>query len=157
MKRNEALVPLSHDHHQGLIIAQLMSKNAPVYSTLPNTPGERRTYVVEKFRSELKPHFENEENLLFPFVKGFSSKLDLLIEDILEEHVVLEGNFERLAIAEDFIDLMHETGVLLNNHIRTEERELFELIQNFVPEEILAKLNGTIPAAGGRCDIRLQV
>jgi hypothetical protein len=36
MRRNKSLVPLSHDHFHGLIIAQLIKKGAPPYNVFPD-------------------------------------------------------------------------------------------------------------------------
>jgi len=37
IKRDKALHILSHDHHHGLILAQLIKKGSPQYKNLPNT------------------------------------------------------------------------------------------------------------------------
>ena len=41
MKRHKALIPLSHDHHLLLLLAQLIKKNAPDYKGLPKDLKEK--------------------------------------------------------------------------------------------------------------------
>jgi len=47
-------------------------------------------------------------------------------------------------------DLLGEIGALLEAHIRLEERELFRLIQELVPNDELEAL----PLGGGACPVR---
>ena len=45
MKREEALAPLSREHHSTLILAQLLKKDAPVYHQLPAEPWDKAKYA----------------------------------------------------------------------------------------------------------------
>ncbi len=69
MKRHPALYPLSHDHHQGLILAQQLKKGAPQYKGMPSTLEEKKNYTISFYNNELKKHFYDEEKILFPLCK----------------------------------------------------------------------------------------
>ncbi|GJQ61242.1 MAG: hypothetical protein SCALA702_02950 [Melioribacteraceae bacterium] len=153
MRRDSALIPLSHDHHQGLILAQMMRKNAPVYTSLPNDLDGKVKHALKAYKEELVPHFENEEKILFPAVNGISEKLDKLIEVILTEHTLLHEIFNKLEINKN-PDILDRAGEVLEQHIRLEERELFQLIQEVVPKKILESLEGKIDTVKKDCDLR---
>lgn len=152
MRRVSALIPLSHDHHQGLILAQMMCKNAPVYTSLPNDVEGKIKHALRAYSEELVPHFENEEKILFPAVKGISEKLDKLMEVILTEHKLLHEIFRKLDTNRS-PDVLDQAGEVLEQHIRLEERELFQLIQEVVPEEILRRLDGAVEPVNKGCRI----
>ena len=144
MKRNASLVPLSIDHHHGLILAALIKKDAPKYEKLPQSLDGKVDYTLKAWENELIIHFKNEEDILFPAVKGKSNELDSTIEELLEEHVKIEGLVNSLKTGSDKKAILDELGNILEGHIRKEERILFEEIQKLFPEEELAKLIGAI-------------
>ena len=76
MKRHKALIPLSHDHHHGLLLAQLIKKNAPDYKGLPKDLNGKIKYTIDIYNSSLKQHFDDEEKILFPAVTGKDALLD---------------------------------------------------------------------------------
>lgn len=67
MKRHKCLVALSHDHHHGLMLAQLIKKGAPEYKDLPKDLYSKIKYTKNSWENELKLHFENEEKNTIPF------------------------------------------------------------------------------------------
>lgn len=144
MKRHESIIPLSHDHHHGLILAQLLKPGAPEYKGLPNDSDGKSEYAINAWQTELKVHFRNEEEILFPSVKERNDKLDQLIKEILEEHKALETLFTELELKKGNEKILNEIGYKLEAHIRKEEREVFNLIQQIIPEDELNKLNGMI-------------
>jgi len=144
MKRNKNLVLLSHDHYNGLTLANLIKKDAPVFSRLPNDlPGKLR-YTLEKYDTDLEQHFIEEEEILFPAVEGRDAETDDLIEEILEEHCLMRDIIFNLRYGievEANLDLMGRT---LENHIRKEERILFKRIEEVLTEEELIRLGSRI-------------
>ena len=60
MKRHPALVPLSHDHHQVLFIAQRLRR------ATPENAGEIAAAFLAMWESDEKQHFRLEEELLLP-------------------------------------------------------------------------------------------
>jgi iron-sulfur cluster repair protein YtfE (RIC family) len=140
MKRHPALHPLSHDHHQGLILAQQLKKDAPQYKGMPSTLEGKKEYTLSFYKNELAKHFENEEKTLFPFVKNKNKDIDKLIIEIISEHRKMESLIYELEKTNQLENVLDELGWLLEKHIRKEERELFVEIENILSEEELASI-----------------
>ena len=137
MKRHPALIPLSQDHHQGLLLAQLIKKDAPDYNGLPKDLIGKMNYAKEVYTNDLVQHFKDEEELVFPFLKGKNKEVDKLISEILNEHILLKQKILSLDKNSDLINQLDEIGILLDEHIRKEERILFEKAQVLLNEEEL--------------------
>ncbi|MBT8386178.1 MAG: hemerythrin domain-containing protein [Ignavibacteria bacterium] len=140
IKRHKALAPLSRDHHRGLILSQLIKKDAPEYKDLPKTTSEKVEYTISFYKSELVKHFTNEEEILYHAVKNKSNEIDVLFEEIISEHKKIQQLVVQLESGENKSDILNKLGVLLELHIRKEERSLFEKIQNLLSEEELMQL-----------------
>ena len=128
MKRHPSLIPLSQDHQKGLLLAQLLKKNAPEYKGLPKDPIGKMNYAKEIYNNELDQHFKEEEEFVFPYLKGRSNEIDELVSEILSEHKILKKSILSLKEGISLIDKMDKIGYLLESHIRKEERDLFEKI-----------------------------
>ena len=128
MKRHPSLIPLSQDHQKGLLLAQLLKKNAPEYKGLPKDPIGKMNYAKEVYNNELDQHFKEEEEFVFPYLKGRSNEIDELVSEILSEHKILKKSILSLKEGISLIDKMDKIGYLLESHIRKEERDLFEKI-----------------------------
>jgi hemerythrin-like domain-containing protein len=137
MKRHPALHTLSHDHHQGLILAQQLKKGAPQYKGMPSTLEDKKDYTISFYKNELKKHFEDEEKILFPFVKNKNEDVDKLIVEIIFEHRKMESLIVELSKADQPENVLNELGWLLEKHIRKEERELFVEIEKVLSEDEL--------------------
>lgn len=154
MKRHEALIPLSHDHHHGLILAQLIKQGAPVYKGLPKKISDKVDFTIRFYKDELAKHFDNEEKILFPVVKGKNYDLDNLVKEIVVEHRLLKKLIHSLNVKKEPGKILNKIGILLEEHIRKEERILFEKIQAVLNETELNNLNGKIKAVKpDECDI----
>ena len=139
MKRHPALVPLSHDHRHLLFLCQQMKIDSPQYEGFPlDLPGKLR-YISGQMNRLLIPHFEKEENNLFKPLAGLNKELDDLFLSLTEEHVVIIRKFKELINVSTF-ELVEEAGTLLEKHIRKEERVLFELIQERIPQKVLENI-----------------
>ncbi len=140
MTRHEQLAHLSREHHQFLIVAQLLKKGAPEYARLPKTVPGKLGYAMEHYESVIKPHIEREEAILFPAVAGIDPTIDQLIYELQDDHVEIETGFQRLEADANVLLAMDSLGHLLDEHVRKEERQFFELLQKKCPE-ILEKLD----------------
>lgn len=135
MKRHPALIPFSHDHHHALVEARRLKKAAS------GSEDERRAAAaafVEFFRSDSVRHFREEEELLFPLLDPPPP----LVERLLVEHVRLHSLVRRMERGETKAATLKVAGELLEAHVRAEERELFPLLQESVPEDELARDTG---------------
>lgn len=137
MKRVKALYNLSHDHHHGLRLAQLIKKGAPDYRNLPGSIEDKTEYTIKTYETELKPHFIKEEDILFKLAKGKNAEVDLLIDEIIFEHKKIAEIVELLKTGENNENSLNELGNLLADHIRKEERNLFMKIQNLLSDDEL--------------------
>ena len=113
MKRNPNIVPLSKDHHFGLLhvwkIRQGLKKEI--------APARIAQYVVFHWEHEQKAHFEEEEKYLFPYITN------KLIDQALEEHHLLRDLIAQIT-TQPTAALLEEYATRLNDHIRYEERVL---------------------------------
>ena len=144
IKRDKALHILSHDHHHGLILAQLIKKGSPQYKNLPNTTEGKKDYSIKFYYDELVKHFEDEENILFPVVNGKDDEIDNLVEEIITEHKKIKQLVNRLESDEDVENTLDELGSILESHIRKEERDLFMKIQEILTEDELTTVEKQI-------------
>ena len=140
MKRHPALHPLSHDHHQGIILAQQLKKGAPQYKGMPSTLEEKKNYTISFYNNELIKHFEDEEKILFLLAKNRSPEIDVMITEIVDEHRKMENLVNEIQETNDLENLLNELGWLLEKHIRKEERELFPAIEKLLTEGELSEL-----------------
>ena len=144
MKRNPALYTLSHDHHQGLILAQQLKKGAPQYKGMPSTLEDKKEYTLSFYKTELVKHFQDEEEILFPSVKNKNDELDKKIAEIISEHRKMESLLKDLEKTDQLENVLDELGWLLEKHIRKEERDVFMEIENVLTEEELQVISEEI-------------
>lgn len=140
MKRHPALITLSREHHDGLVIAQVLKSDVPAYRGMPDRPADRLDYFKARFVTALKPHFISEEQYLFPMLKGRDAGVDDLLNRLTEEHRELETATRLAAGDPELESRLDATGRLLERHIRAEERELFQWAQEHLSESELQTL-----------------
>lgn len=145
MKRHPAFIPLSRDHHRTLILAQSIKKGAPPFRGMAVTDEGKRKEMIRHYEEHLKDHFRKEEKI-FAECKGISTETDQLITGVVEEHRRIEGLIGDLSSSgpekegKDLVSTLDTLGILLEKHIRKEERELFELLQEKLSDEILKRI-----------------
>jgi iron-sulfur cluster repair protein YtfE (RIC family) len=144
LKRDKALHILSHDHHHGLLLAQLIKKGSPKYKNMPDTTETKKDYSIRYYNDELIKHFEDEEKILFPVVKGKDDEINNLIEEIIDEHKKINQLINKLESDEDVESTLDELGHILESHIRKEERNLFGKIQKVLTEDELTALENQL-------------
>jgi len=139
MKRHEALIPLSREHHDGLILARLLQKDAPAYKGLPTDDKGKAAYALELFLKILQPHFAGEDQILAT-IKNTHPDIDKLAEEITDEHGQLTTAFLHINQSSNLHDALDVLGINLEQHIRKEERLLFPLIQEYCDEATMQKI-----------------
>jgi len=140
MKRDEAIAPLSRDHHRTLILAQLLKRNAPVYHGLPTTVADKVNYAQEQFNSSIQLHFQQEERML-ELTAGSHPEIDTLAGEIKNEHRQLTALFHSLDTAANPEQTMDTLANTLQDHIRKEERVLFPLLQQHCTAGLLQQVH----------------
>lgn len=137
LHRDQALQPLSRQHHQGLMVSLLLSKG--LKKQLATKP--MRDFILQFWQDDLLKHFETEEQELVPISKAYAT-LEPLITRMLLEHQQIQLIINRInneARAEQ-LETIKEFADKLEQHIRFEERELFEQIQQTLSAADLEKL-----------------
>ena len=120
LKRRESLRPLSRDHYAGLVQAQ------------------RLAALLDAWRAEIAPHFEDEERLLCDLADPESR------ERLLDEHAVLRRLAEAARARRQRVDpegaWVRSLGETLRDHIRWEERVMFPCVEQRASTGQLAAL-----------------
>jgi len=131
MPRNPSLIPLSHDHHHGLVVALRLKKGGPASpndSWLEGT-DKQAPQLLEFADNELLNHFQLEEEHVFPVLLGLGiDEISTLTHELLGEHQAMRASLDAIRQSSDPAILKH-FGELLEAHIRKEERNLFPLIE----------------------------
>jgi hemerythrin-like domain-containing protein len=99
---------------------------------------------VEFFRNNERVHLRDEEEELFPLLLRHVPSQPAPLREARVQHVQLEG-FTRtleIGVAAGIVDreILDAAGDLLGAHIRLEERQLFPLIEQLVPDDELLRL-----------------
>jgi hemerythrin-like domain-containing protein len=143
LKRHPALVPLSQDHHFGLLLGWKISQG-----TQKSVESQRiAAYVLYFFEEHLQKHFQEEEKYVFSLL---DSKDDMR-KDAMKQHVdLLELKKELERNEENRLPLLEQIGTSLTAHIRFEERELFPYMQQKLAQQELLSLQEKIEAVHQR-------
>jgi len=136
MLRNKSLIPLSHQHQRALALCVRIDRAQAIQGAdLQAWQAE----IEHLFEGELKTHFSAEEQVLFPAAGKFSELIPL-VEELIADHAALRESFAlakaRLMSTEDLPAFAQQ----LSAHIRKEERQLFERMQQLMPAEELTAL-----------------
>lgn len=134
MPRHSTLVPLSHDHHEALLIALRLKKGGPTSQhdrLWPADPEQQVRSLLLFYERELLPHFKIEEDILFPAASSLP-ELEETIKDLIAQHQRMREKIAHISIIRYEIDLKKELadfGALLESHVRMEERRLFPILE----------------------------
>ncbi|MBH5329197.1 hemerythrin domain-containing protein [Eikenella sp. S3360] len=121
MKRHPLLVPLSQDHHHSLAMCTRILRD----------PAADHRADFLGHRADLLAHFAEEERLFAPWWGKLAQPA--MRERFEGDHALLRG---MLASPElDNPDWLKNFAETLRGHARFEERELFQALQEVLPEE----------------------
>lgn len=129
IKRDKLIQPLSREHHHSLLLCWKIRKGF----AKGVAPERMKVYTDWFFENHILPHFEIEEKYMFP-VLGNEHEL---VKKALSEHRRLKRLFQNEEEIEKSLSLIEEE---LDMHIRFEERELFNIIQQEATPEELAMI-----------------
>jgi hemerythrin-like domain-containing protein len=126
VKRHKSIIPLSKDHHLGLLCCWKIRQGIR-----KNIAADRiRAYVLYFWETHLVKHFYEEEQLLFNKIQ------DPLNQQAITEHQELQSVADEITGPATFKNL-NTFADLLEKHIRFEERVLFPYLETIFPEEEL--------------------
>ncbi len=151
VKRHQSLVPVAREHHEYLILARrLMLAGTKPDDNWPAEPAARAQAIAGSFGPGLWHHFAVEEEVVFQAAATLGTEAATLVTRLISEH----RRIEELA-AQMRSGAMGDTaalaafGLLLNDHIRFEDRGLFPLLEGELSSEALLRLQADIEARYG--------
>ena len=136
LKRSKELSPLSREHHDGLQfvwkLRQGLEKNISV--------GRLKDFTIFYWQQHVKPHFFHEEKVLSKFIPEDNK----LLKQMREEHEMIRELILQLGDANPatFTTLAD----IIYKHIRFEERELFQWVENHLTKEQLQEIYAELEA-----------
>jgi hemerythrin-like domain-containing protein len=137
VRRHDALIPLTHDHHHALHNLRLLRRASDEDDA--GRLDAARTFAAF-FREHSVLHFREEEEEIFPLVISHPEAPTDGVVRVLVEHVRLHAMVKALEaqVARGSVEavLMQELADLLRGHIRFEEDDLFPAIERLVGEEL---------------------
>lgn len=137
MLRDPALIPLSHQHQHALALCVRIGKAFEAGGESPDVhPWELE--IVTLFDQEIAYHFAAEEKHLFPMASQFE-ELWPLVDELRIEHTLLRRNVERARLRAFTVTDLQVFSASLSEHIRKEERHLFEALQRLTTPAQLRK------------------
>lgn len=133
LKRHPALIPLSQDHHFGLLLGWKIRRGIK-----KEVETDRILRYLDYFvNSHLEPHFQLEEKHIFSFL----AKNDLMRKEAENQHTDLRNTVDDLLSGpESPLPLLEKFAEDLDAHIRFEERKLFQHMQVELTAEDLVEL-----------------
>lgn len=143
MLRDKNLVPLSHQHQHALALCVDIERSLK-FGDAPLTSLQDR--IQNAFNDEIDSHFQAEEQVLFP-AADTHDELHLLVSELLAEHTMLRSyRYAAMAFSMTPTDLL-DFAAALSAHIRKEERELFERMQQLSTPDQLATIGSALQQA----------
>lgn len=128
-KRHQAIVSFSKEHHFGLLLSW------KIRNGLAHGVDEKRIsdYLLYIFKEDILWHFHDEETLLFsPLPAG-----DLMIAKATDGHRLLKALASEIEQSKNDAALLIKFADELEEHIRYEERILFNYLQvKILPDEL---------------------
>src|SRR5271165_674373 len=111
MRRDPSLIPLSHQHHNGLALC-VMTRRSLAQDFSPENVARLARRVIDRYELELINHFEIEEQVLFPACGPMP-----LVDALLADHRAIEALIPPMRTAPS-ADLLERFCLLLSTHIR---------------------------------------
>jgi hemerythrin-like domain-containing protein len=142
MKRAAELRSLSEDHHHGLVHARRLREAA---SAEAGDQVQTARAFLEFWQSETSAHFRKEEEVLLPVLARHGGDPGRgAVAEMLAQHAQIRGLVMQLSDEVKDGDVPPETlrslGELLEAHIRLEEREVFSMTEETLPDEALKEV-----------------
>ena len=157
MLRDRNLIPLSHQHQHALALCVRITRALQAGTADLEAWQSELTTVMQ---NEIDYHFRAEEKILFPAAERFPALLPL-VKHLRSQHGTLRGFFAKADVRKLDNTSLQTLAETLSQHIRTEERELFEQCQQLMSAEELDRLGNemdeffrTSGMPGASCGLR---
>lgn len=142
MLRNPNLIPLSRQHQHALALCVRINR---AQLSSQDEVAAWQAEIQQHFEQEIRYHFEAEETNLFPAARRHPELMSL-VDELLTEHTRLRSYFTSASSRTLTRDGLRQFAEVLSGHIRKEERQLFEGMQEMMPAEQLQKIGTALGA-----------
>jgi hemerythrin-like domain-containing protein len=136
MLRDKSLIPLSHQHQRALALCVRIDRAQPI--PVPDLQAWQAE-MEQHFEQEINIHFCAEERVLFPAARQFPELLPL-VEELIADHASLRESFSQSKARRMSAESLSSFAQQFSAHIRKEERQLFERLQQLMDAKDLAAL-----------------
>ena len=133
MKRHAALTPLSREHHAALVLAK-RARGLDVGDSAAVAAFQAQ--LAQAWAADLDPHFQREEQHLLPCLTLVRESA--LVTRTYHEHRQLREQVAAILAGDSAAILPF--GEALDAHVRFEERELFPVAEELLPQSLLARV-----------------
>ena len=143
-KRHPALVEVSRDHHEGLLLALRLQQGEQALPKLwSHETAWQVRFLATFFEEHLRNHFKVEEDEIFPIAETRIAEAVPIVNTLREDHRFFENAVRSMSERPESVtrDELAGFGKRLEDHIRMEDRTLFLLMENHLPEALLEKLS----------------
>jgi hemerythrin-like domain-containing protein len=143
MLRDKSLIPLSRQHQRALALCVRIDRAAPIADAdLPAWQAE----ATQLFQTEITIHFTAEEQVVFLAARKFQELISL-VEDLIRDHSALRASFAQAEAGNMNAAELSAFAQRMSAHVRKEERQLFERLQQLMTQEELARLGENLEEA----------
>ena len=140
IKRNKNIQPLSRDHHATLLfcwkIRQGLKKSAD--------PARIKNYISWFRDYHMNQHFSEEEAILFAGIE------DEMVRRAITEHREIESLVNQIVSGNS--TAFSQLADRVDDHVRFEERQLFNHLENLLSKEILENIGRELSAHASPVD-----
>jgi hemerythrin-like domain-containing protein len=143
MLRDPVLIPLSHQHQHALALCVFIQRALVGDRTPPAVVAHWENQITRLFHDEMRYHFEAEERHLFPAAEQ-RQELAELVSELRRQHDVLRTQAAAAAAHRLGNAGLSAFTTLLTTHVRVEERELFEKMQQLLPADEVARIGAAL-------------
>lgn len=143
MLRDKSLIPLSRQHQHALALCVRLDR--AIQSGKVDLQAWQAE-VEQIFGQEIAIHFTAEEKEVFPAAEKFH-ELQPVVQELLGEHAALRELFDRAQSRTLDQNHLAAFAAALAQHIRKEERQLFEGMQKLMGAAELAALGAALETA----------
>jgi hemerythrin-like domain-containing protein len=135
IKRSVELTPLSREHHEGLLLVWKVRQG------IKNKVAPERmvAYLQWFWQHFFAPHFKQEETV----VPQVLTMQHALVQQMFDEHQRIEQTIQGMNAATS-ANQLEELVQLVSDHIRFEERQLFNEVEQVATEEQMRQLSHDI-------------
>ncbi|HEY0751211.1 MAG TPA: hemerythrin domain-containing protein [Chitinophagaceae bacterium] len=136
MQRAEALQPLSRQHKSALMACLLIRKGISKQAPLSVITD----FLLKTWEEDIQPHFVEEETKLLPLLNQYPEGKQYG-DTILRDHDLIRTGINHLRQEGVNYRLLGDLADQIDQHVRYEERIVFQEMQSFLTTSELSKLN----------------